>query len=799
MIDHAAPPRPLAGIRVLEAGGSRAAAYLGRLLRDLGAEVAVVEVGDGHALRGDRAAFAYFAAEKHSVHLDPATPDGHTARDRLLAAADVVIRSGRPRDRWPDDATVGRAEAANPGLIVVDLSTFGSVGPLADEPGGDLIALASSGILSMMGTNPTDPEASPLRYPGELSSVFAAADAAVAVLGALHARRHDGRGQRLDVSAQAAVAAKLATALPAYTYTGQVPERSGRRGVCPWAFYQCADGIVLVQCTEDGQWRALVELLGDPEWGQLEMFSTIAQRVELNEAVEPLVAAAMAEQRVDEFIPAAHAAGVPASLVHSARDVVEWEHLGQRGFLQPIEQDGGGTVLAPTPPYRLHDQPPTGPRRAPALGEHTEAVLASWTAPTALPDAAPATSPSPAPAPLAGVRVLDLTWVWAGPFAAMQLAHLGAEVIKVESTSRVDVTRRLGPFVDDEPGLNRSGYFNQYNQGKKSICLDPTTPAGQDVLARLIARSDVVIDNMRAGALARMGFPDERLRQLNPRIVAVSMTGFGESGPERDRLAYGSIIDALSGVASVTGPVGGGPTDIPMSMPDPCAGIHAAIATLGALYRARTTGVGARVECAMLEAWMAANPWPVLGYSTTGQQPPAIGNRDPAMSPHGVFRGAAEGPQWVAIAVEDDVQFRGLACAVGRPDLATDPCFATVEARKANEDALEALVAQWTGALPLEEVCAALRAHGVTAWPVERMDAVVGSEHLAARDFLTHLPHPEFGVRPLAGVSWRASRVSMRAATPAPSLGEHTTEVLRDVLGLDGDEVAALEGAGALR
>ena len=127
-----------------------------------------------------------------------------------------------------------------------------------------------------------------------------------------------------------------------------------------------------------------------------------------------------------------------------------------------------------------------------------------------------------------------MTWVWAGPFSAMQLAHLGAEVIKIESRGRVDVTRRLGPFVDEEPGIDRSGYFNQYNQGKRSVCLDPTTVEGHGLLGRLLATADVVIDNMRAGALARMGFDDARLRQLNPAIVAVAMTGYGETGPERD-------------------------------------------------------------------------------------------------------------------------------------------------------------------------------------------------------------------------------------------------------------------------
>ena len=274
-----------------------------------------------------------------------------------------------------------------------------------------------------------------------------------------------------------------------------------------------------------------------------------------------------------------------------------------------------------------------------------------------------------------------MTWVWAGPFSVMQLAHLGADVIKIESTSRVDVTRRLGPFVDEVPGLDRSGYFNQYNQGKRSICLDPTTAEGEALLGRLLAIADVVIDNMRAGALARMGFDDDHLRQLNPAIVAVAMTGFGESGPERDRLAYGSLIDALAGVTAVTGPVGGGPTEVPMSLPDPCAGLHAAIGTLGALYRLRTTGLGGDLECSMLEAWIAALPWGVLGASAEGRAPLRSAPATTRMSPHGAFPAPATTRGWPSPSPATTSSARSPGDrASGR--WPTDGRFATLAARR---------------------------------------------------------------------------------------------------------------------
>ena len=799
-----ADPAPLAGIRVVEHGGSVAAAYAGRLLADLGADVVKVEGPAGDPLRhvgpfldgrpGPSAAppRPTTTAGKRSVLVDPEADDARAVLDALLAAADVVIRSG---DHTPDldDDALAAAEATNPGLVVADISTFGRSGPLAGRVGGDLVALAGSGMLSVVSSDPKVGAPTPIRLRGELSSVFAACHAVVATLGALHARLRDGWGQRLDVSALEAMVATMATAVPIVTYSGLVPVAGGTRGVCPWAIYECRDGSFLVQCTEDGQWRALVGMVGDPEWGQLEIFETTAGRIEQADVVEALVAEAVAGFTVEEFLTAAHAAGVPASRVHSPEEVLTWEQLVTRRFFSAIGVDDG-EVLGPTTPARLHGRVEPPPRCSPRLGEHTAEVLAAWGPRERPSTAAPE---APATAPLAGLRVVDMTWVWAGPFSVMQLAQLGAEVIKVESTSRVDVTRRLGPFVDGVPGLNRSGYFNQYNQGKQSICLDPTTTEGRQVLGRLLASADVVVDNMRAGALGRMGFDDERLRQLNPAIVAVSMTGFGESGPERDRLAYGSLIDALAGVTAVTGPVGGGPTEVPMSLPDPCAGLHAAIGTLGALYRARTTGLGGDLECSMLEAWIAAMPWGVLGVSAEGRAPLPAGTRDDVRCPHGAFPCAGE-YAWVAVAVDGDDEFAALAGAIGRPELAADDRFATVAGRRRHEAELEAVVAAWTTGRDPATAAAVLRSVGVTAEAVRTMDEVTACAHLADRGFFTTHVHPEAGDRALAGPPWRTSRSPMRAATPAPLLGQHTEQVMRTVLGLDDAAIADLTERGIL-
>jgi crotonobetainyl-CoA:carnitine CoA-transferase CaiB-like acyl-CoA transferase len=788
--DHLAPIAPLAGIRVLACGRTIGGAYAGRLLADLGADVVTVEPAGGHPLRhrgpyvGRRptparsAAAAYFLAGTRSVGPGDVTT--------LLAGADIVIRTSAAE---PTDDELAGAEQINPGLIVVDVSSFGRTGPLADAPGGDLIALAESAMLSVISTNPKDGPMTPVRHRGELTEVFAGCHAVVAVLGALHARLADGVGQRIDVSALEAMVGTMATCLPTVTYSGQVPVAGGNRAVCPWGIYTLRDGTVLVQCTEDGQWRALVSMLGDPEWGHFEIFETTAQRSEQYDVVEALVADAASGFTVDDFLATAHEVGVPACRVHSAADVLAWEQLRVRRSFRDLEVSPDAEVQAPASPIRCRGLSPARRLTVPAPGGDDGAV--DWAPRPA------ATGGAPAAAPLAGLRVVDLTWVWAGPFSAMLLAHLGADVVKIESRGRIDVTRRLGPFVDGEPGIDRSGYFNQFNQGKRSVCIDPTTTEGRAVLGRLLATADVVIDNMRAGALDRMGFDDARLRELNPRIVAMAMTGFGETGPERDKLAYGSLIDALAGITAVTGPPAGGPTEIPMSLPDPSAGLHAAIGTIAALYRLRTHGIGADLECSMLEAWMSALPWGVLTTSAEGRPPALQGTRDELMSPHGVFPAAGD-YAWVAIATRDDREFAALADVLGQPELITDERFATLRARQANEDELEKLVAAWTSARSRDDAVAALVAAGVTAAPVRAMDEVAASAHLRARDFFVTLEHPEAGTRAVAGPPWHPSRHPMRPVRPAPTHGQHTVEVLREVLGMDDAELADLTSRGAI-
>ena len=404
---------------------------------------------------------------------------------------------------------------------------------------------------------------------------------------------------------------------------------------------------------------------------------------------------------------------------------------------------------------------------------------------------------SAARGPLAGIRVADFTWVWAGPFCSLQLAHLGAEVIRVESASRTCVTRLLPPWPDAQPGVNRSGYFNQYNQGKRSLSLNLKDPRAMDVARDLIRVSDIVVENFAAGVFERMGLGYESCRALKPDLIMISLSGYGASGPESEYVSYGPAQVPLSGFSSLTGYRGWRPMHIGISYGDPTAGLQGATAVLAALIHRKRTGDGQYIDLSQWESTMALLPEGILAQTMAGSAPERDGNRDPCWAPHAIYRCAGD-DRWVSIVVADDDEWRALAGVVD-PALASDARFATAELRKRNEDALDAAIAGWCASRTPEEVTATLQAAHVPAFTAMNARDLHDDPHLNSRDYFVELPHPEVGVRRHMGIPFRLHGTPVAVRRAAPCLGQDTDDVLRDVLGYTDDRIEDLRGAGALR
>jgi benzylsuccinate CoA-transferase BbsF subunit len=398
--------------------------------------------------------------------------------------------------------------------------------------------------------------------------------------------------------------------------------------------------------------------------------------------------------------------------------------------------------------------------------------------------------------PLEGVRVADFTWVWAGPFCTLQLAHLGAEVIRIETASRPCITRQILPWPEGKPGINRSGYFNQYNQNKRSLSLNLKTPEALDIAKQLVAKSDIVTENFAGGVMDRMGLGYDVLKQLRPDLIMISLSGYGATGPEREYISYGPAQVPMSGLSSLTGYKDWPPMHVGISYGDPNGGLHGAFAVLCALmYRART-GKGQYIDLSQWETSTALVAEGLLDYSMNGTQPERDGNHDLYMAPHGVFRSTGQ-DRWVSLAVRDDEEWQRFCAVIGRPDLAADARFATLAARKQNEDALEAIVTDWTQTRTPEEAAAQLQAASIPAAPVMNAKDLATDPHLNSRPIFVYNEHPEVGVKQHIGVPWQLSKTPL-PVRPAPTLGQDTEYVLRDILGYSEERITALREKQAL-
>jgi crotonobetainyl-CoA:carnitine CoA-transferase CaiB-like acyl-CoA transferase len=766
------PGTALDGVRVIDRTTEIAGPYCTKLLADAGADVVKVEPVGGDPLRswGSGALFEFLNTSKRSAH---------RAGDALQADAHILV-TDEPID-------VAALRRASPALVVVTITPFGFEGPWVGRPWTEFTLQAACGSTGQRGL----PEEPPVAAGGRIGEWAAGTYAALGALAASREAARTGCGEHVDVAILDCMAVAMITYPTVFSsFLGKPPMRGTGRTIEVPSVEPAKDGYVGFTTNSAQQFQDFLimieqrDLLDDTQLAQAHR--RFAHRHNFLAAVR-----AHTEQRtIDELLDEAALFRIPAAPVLNGATIPDFEQFRSRQVFGPAPS---GRFVQPRVPYRISG---VAARPFAALADapvDDEAV--AWPS-AATPEARP-TPPDHADwaLPLAGVRVVDCTAWWAGPSATHALACLGADVIKVESTTRPDQMRFAGTRRPPEDHWWDWGPIHHgVNVDKRGVTIDLTRPEGIALFERLVDGADVLVENYTPRVMDQFGQTWDRLHARNPRLVMVRMPAFGLDGPWRDRTGFAQTMECLTGMAWLTG-YRDGPPVLVRGACDPVAGAHAAIATVLALVHRDRTGEGTLVELAMVEAALNVAAEQVLEHGATGVTLTRDGNRGPGAVPQGVYPCRGE-DRWVAVAVTSDDQWRALCGLLGRPEWKHGD-LAGAAGRRERHDELDDAIAAWTAARSPAQVVTALDAAGVPANEVVAAPTVVDNPQLRARGLFETEDHPVTGRHQIPMLPFRYSRVTGWLRSAAPMLGQHNDEVFAE-LGLDDESRHALRADGVI-
>jgi crotonobetainyl-CoA:carnitine CoA-transferase CaiB-like acyl-CoA transferase len=823
----------LPGYRVLDLTDERGM-IAGRMLADLGADVIQVELPGGSSARrcpplepdGGSLYFDAFAANKRGITADLDAPGGQLLIRQLAAAADILIESADPGQMAARSLDWADLLEVNPRLVYVSVTPFGRTGPKANYAESDLTVWAAGG--------PLDPHRDGVRPPVRISLpqayLHAGADAAAGALLALHARHQTGRGQHVDVSAQASLGIATLGRVLAYAVGDSQPDwertvnprvdqsGSGSATAPSQKKWPCVDGTIEfhlgVGPAAGGFTGPFVRWMVDEGAAPAELLDidwrTLPSRIEDGTftredmaKVRDTIAAFLATKTKREVLQAALARKLLCVPVYDTADVASSEQLAARDFWVEIG-DGDRRRRLPGPYAKVNADAFTFRRSAPALGEHTTEVTAEWLA-----GQGTAASPRPGPhapanvtLPLDGLKVLDLTWVVAGPVIGRALADFGATVVRVESSTRVETARHMQPFYGGKPGPENSALYVTWNSGKLGVTADLRTARGREVVRRLADWSDVVIESFSPGQMQRWGLDYATLSTGRQDLIMLSTAIMGQTGPYTQLAGYGNVGAALSGFQDIVGwpdrPALG-----PFGPYTDYVGPRFALTTLlAALDRRQRTGEGCYIDVSQVEAGVYLQSPEMADHARNGTVIHRAGNADRVFAPHGVYRCRPEDDgteRFVAIAVRTDEQWRQLATLMERADLAADPELGSAAGRHARAADLDPLVDAWTAGQTAEDIERRLQDNGIPAHVSASSRDFCTDPQLAHRGHLVRVPHPLHGTATVEGPRYLLSATPGRVSRAAPTFGQDNEYVLTELLGYSKNEYQVLTDEGVLR
>jgi crotonobetainyl-CoA:carnitine CoA-transferase CaiB-like acyl-CoA transferase len=795
----------LSDLRVVELGVGVAAGWCGKAFADLGADVLKVEPPEGDPLRADSGMFAHLHTNKRSVVIDVA-PANVASLYEVLTGVDLVIET--PGYRSLADWGISRdgLMASTRALTILAITGFGTTGPYAEYAWSDLTAQAFSGTIVM-------DQRGPIKLPMSLGEAAVGHTAALGALAAVERARATGVGSLLDCAAVEALAAGPArvSRYLGWEYSGRAethqPAPTSSDTLLPLGVFPCADGYVAMMMTTQ-QLPEMLAVLGSDELVAAFARPDAFMRPETKEILDGVLYPWLLERTRQEVTDLAQAAGWPVTPVNEPAELLVADHLHQRGFWVHATDEKLGSLLLPGAPYRLTEGGWKLRRTAPRLGQG-EAL--SWAGDVQTP-APPVGVRDPDSPPLRDVRVLDLTTVWSGPYLTSLLGDLGAEVIRVETpyvfppTTKGYVPRPepnmvlgalarlygpLAPGREDRP-YNRHAMNNSLARGKRSCTLDVRIPEQREMFMRLVAASDVLVENLKSTTLHQMGIHETELLKVNPRMIVVRLPPAGLCGDWAHYTGFGGQFDGLTGLTTLIGHRGTSITESPSTQHmDSVTGPAGSFATLAALHYRAATGRGQVIELAQSEN-LLTELGDVFVNLQLGTAPQRFGNRDPYRAPQGVYP-CSDGC-WLGITVQNDHAWLGLTRVLGRADLAENERLAKVAGRQAAHDELDDAIVAWAATVTADAAFHALQDAGIAAAPCES-DAMLASDpQIVARQWIRPLASLDVGTYNHLGHAFRGIPLAWERG--APTLGQDNEYVFKEILGVDDDGYKRLVAEG---
>jgi crotonobetainyl-CoA:carnitine CoA-transferase CaiB-like acyl-CoA transferase len=775
---------PLHGVRVLEVS-TGVGAYCGRLLADTGADVTKIELPEGDELRrrppfgGDpngqqtSLSFAFYHANKRGVVVDYRDEGNVDSLKALAEGCDVVILTPTARHSIAGvDPATGSISWASPNSLRCFITPFGITGPYRSWRATHLTSYAMGGSMYTQGPVEGPPVVIPCQQMYDQAGTYAA----IAVLWALRARREVG-AQVIDISAHE-VMAYTHFELSQYTSADLIPRRTPNLKSTSERIWKCRDGSVQFTAISERHWFGLLELLGNPEELSDPSWTHPSARGPHHQKIIDVIEPILAQISREDFVRCGQELGVPCALVNTIGDFVRDPQPRGRGFFVRQPSRDMGEFESPGVPFRS-SRPLLIPYRrpAPTLGEHTLDAVIGETGRLHR-ETVQATS-------LGGIRVISFGTAIAGALAGTVLGDLGADVIKIESPGNPENMRRIsqppGKVAMEPSGAPTSPMFASLNRSTRSVALDMKDPASVELFLRLVEVADVIIENYGPGVMPRWGLTYERIAHVNPGVIMLSLTGFGQTpGPRTHYLAYGSTVASFVGLTQSWG--------YPHATHcDYVAQAHGVFAVLAALAARDLTGEGAHIDLSQVEtAAMLMAPL-VLDFAVNGRDSEPLGNAIPGSLLSDVVASAGD-DTWLAVEAEDPRDLGRIATVIGRPDLAPDG-RPDASPTAADTELIEAL-RDWAAHHTAHQAMRILQRAGVAAGAVQDAEAIVRDVQHRARSFFVEQSHPDLGLAEYPTSPLRLSKTPAVPRTRTPRLGEHNADVLAEWLGISVEETS---------